>query len=119
MSCLANGGTIPFCDPTGQCTGIEYTITKNTADNIDPYAGGADTTTNQAFQSPANMPAFPGPLQTVQIWAAYNGARDPVTDPGPSMDLTTDVPGLDTVIRAFATPGGGVRSSGGKARSAE
>ena len=56
------------------------------------------------------MPAFPGPLQTVQIWAAYNGARDPVTDPGPSMDLTTDVPGLDTVITRYANspPGGAV-----------
>ena len=56
------------------------------------------------------MPAFPGALQTVQFWAGYNGARDPVTDPGPSMDLDLDVPGLDTVITRYTNypPGGAV-----------
>lgn len=72
-----------------------------TADNIVPYAGGALTTTDPAFQYGANMPPFPGPMQTVQIWAAYNDARDPVTDSAPSMDLDLDVSGLDTVITRY------------------
>ena len=81
-----------------------------TADDVVPYAGGAFTTTGQASQAVGNMPAFPGALQTVQYWAGYNGARDPVTDPGPSMDLDLDVPGLDTVITRYTKypPGGAV-----------
>jgi polyhydroxybutyrate depolymerase len=83
---------------------------RGTADNIVPYAGGAVTTTGQTLQATANMPAFPGALRTVQTWAGYNGARDPVTDPGPSMDIDLDVPGLDTVITRYANhrPGGAV-----------
>ena len=46
----------------------------------------------------------------VQFWAEYNGARDPLTDLGPSMDLDFDVPGLDTVITRYMNypPGGAV-----------
>jgi len=71
-----------------------------------PYWGGSVT----APDFPANMPPFPGALHTVQLWAGYNGARDPTTDPGPSMDLDLAVPGLDTVITRFtnAPPGGAV-----------
>ena len=56
------------------------------------------------------MPAFPGALQTVQFWAWYNGARDPVTDSGPSMNLDLDLPGLDTIITRYTNypPGGAV-----------
>jgi len=81
-----------------------------TADAILPYAGGADTTTNPTFQSPANMPAFPGALQDIQTWAGYNGASDPVAETSPSLDLTTDFPGLDTVITRYSNspPGGAV-----------
>lgn len=80
------------------------------ADNIVPYAGGAFTTTGAASQSAANMPAFPGALQTVQFWAGYNGARDPVTDLGPLLDIDLAVPGLDTVITRYTNhpPGGAV-----------
>jgi len=54
--------------------------------------------------------AHPGALQTVEIWAGYNGAGDPVTDPVPLMDLDLAVPGLDTVITRYtnAPPGGAV-----------
>ncbi len=78
-----------------------------TADATVPYAGGAGIT-DRGF--PANTPAFPGALRTVQIWAGYNGARDPVTDPAPTMDLDLDVPGLDTVITRYMNhpPGGAV-----------
>jgi polyhydroxybutyrate depolymerase len=81
-----------------------------TANVNTPYTGGALTTTGAAFQAPANMPPFPGALQTVHYWAGYNGARDPVTDPAPSMDLDLDGPGLDTVITRYTNypPGGAV-----------
>ena len=77
-----------------------------TADDTIFYAGGGIT----SVSFPANMPAYPGALQTVQTWAAYNGARDPVTDPVASMDLTSDVAGLDTVVTRYtsAPPGGAV-----------
>ena len=42
---------------------------------------------------PANLPPYPGAVQTVQIWAGYNGASDPVTDAAPSLDLDSDVRG--------------------------
>ena len=80
------------------------------ADINVPYAGAAFRDFfGQGDIFPA-MPGFPGALKTVQFWAGYNGARDPVTDPGPSMDLTTDVQGLDTVITRYANspPGGAV-----------
>lgn len=56
------------------------------------------------------MPAFPGALQTVKMWADYNGARNPVTDSAPSMDLSLEVPGLDTVITRYTNspPGGAI-----------
>jgi polyhydroxybutyrate depolymerase len=79
-----------------------------TADLNIPYAGGALRA--DPFFPSSNMPAYPGALQTVQFWASYNGARDPVTDPAPSMDLDLDVPGLDTVITRYTNnpPGGAV-----------
>ena len=78
-----------------------------TADDTVFYAGGALGTT--AFFL-SNMPPFPGALQTVQFWAGYNGARDPVTDSAPSMDLDLNVPGLDTVITRYTNhpPGAAV-----------
>jgi hypothetical protein len=59
---------------------------------------------------PANIPAFPGALRDIQIWAAYNGASNPVTDLAPSLDLTTDLGGLDTVVTRYtkSPPGGAV-----------
>ena len=79
-----------------------------TADPGVPYAGGANIIIPGLL--PGNMPAFPGAVQTVRIWAGYNGARDPVTDPGPSMDLDLNVPGVDTVITRYTNhpPGGAV-----------
>jgi polyhydroxybutyrate depolymerase len=52
------------------------------------------------------MPAFPGALKTIELWAGYNGASDPVTEPG--FDLT--VPRLDTVVTRYMNhpPGGAV-----------
>ena len=65
------------------------------------YDGGVNS-------QPSNMAAFPGPLKTVELWAGYNGAQDPVTEPGPSLDLDLNVPGLDTVITRYTNyPVGG------------
>ena len=53
---------------------------------------------------------FPARCRPSRLWAGYNGASGPVTDPAPSLDLTTDVPGLDTVVTRYTTypPGGAV-----------
>ena len=78
-----------------------------TADQYQFYAGGANIIANGWL---ANLPPFPSAPQSVQTWAAYNGASGSVTDPAPTMDLTTDVAGLDTVVTRYtnAPPGGAV-----------
>ncbi len=43
----------------------------------------------------------PAQCGLVQMWAVHNGAQDPLTDPAPSVDLTLDVPGLDTVVTRY------------------
>jgi poly(3-hydroxybutyrate) depolymerase len=55
-------------------------------------------------------PFQPGALQSVQFWAGYNGAADPMANLVPSMNLDLAVPGLDTVITRYtnAPPGGAV-----------
>jgi len=105
-----NGAT--FLDPSRCAPSQPVNILHihGTANPNVRYAGGALTTTGAAYQAPANMPAFPGALQTVQFWAGYNRAREPVSEPEPSMDLDLDVPGLDTVITRYMkySPGGTV-----------
>jgi poly(3-hydroxybutyrate) depolymerase len=78
-----------------------------TADDTVPYSGSA-LSGSQGW--PASMPAFPGALQTVQTWAGYNSSTSRVMDATPSLDLTTDVPGLDTVVTRYTNgpPGGAV-----------
>jgi poly(3-hydroxybutyrate) depolymerase len=78
-----------------------------TADQWQFYAGGANVI---ADGWTANLPPFPSAPQSVQTWAGYNGASDPVSDPLPSMDLTTDVAGLETVVTRYTNspPGGAV-----------
>jgi hypothetical protein len=51
-----------------------------------------------------------GALHIGQIWAELDGAKDPVTEPAPSMDLDTSIAGLDTVVTRWtnAPPGGAV-----------
>jgi polyhydroxybutyrate depolymerase len=101
------GGT--YLDPS-QCAPAEpvnILQIHGTADSIVPYGGGAVTT---ALGFPGNTPALPGALWDILIWAAYTGASDPVTDEAPSLDLTTDVAGLDTVVTRYTSkpPGGSV-----------
>jgi len=57
-----------------------------------------------------NSPVPAGAVRLVQMWAVHNGAQDPLTDPTPSMDLTLDVPGLDTAVTRYTQhpPGGAV-----------
>jgi polyhydroxybutyrate depolymerase len=106
---IASVSGMTFLDPS-QCTPSEpvnILHIHGTADDIDSYAGGAFTS---GGPFPANMPPYPGAVQTVQTWAGYNGAHDPVTDPAPSMDLALDVAGLDTVVTRYTSspPGGAV-----------
>jgi len=81
-----------------------------TADTHVSYAGGAFVTQGLPIQFPANLAPFPGAVQTVQIWAGYNGSTGPTTQPAPSMDLFQDVAGLDTVVTRYTVcpPGGAV-----------
>ena len=77
-----------------------------TADQVYPYWGGAIT--HPPF--PWNTFAFPAVVQNLQNWAGYNSASDPVTDPGPSLDLDLTLPGFDSVTTRHTTcpPGGAV-----------
>jgi polyhydroxybutyrate depolymerase len=109
-SIVALSGTT-FLDP-GRCRPSEPVNVLHmhaTAEEEFFYLGGA-LGPSSTWPIPANMPPYPGAVQTVQTWATYNGARDPVTDPAPSMDLDLNVPGLDTVVTRYTTspPGGAV-----------
>jgi poly(3-hydroxybutyrate) depolymerase len=89
------------CAPSGP---VNILHIQGSADETISYDGGALT------GPPSNMPAFPSAMQTVQLWAGYNGASSEVTDAAPSLDLTTDVAGLDTVVTRYTNfpPGGAV-----------
>jgi poly(3-hydroxybutyrate) depolymerase len=82
--------------------------------NILDIRGAADDywgfTLTVASGFHVNTDHCPGALRTVRMWAGHNGAKDPVTDPAPSMDLVLDTPGLDTVVTRYtsAPPGGAV-----------
>ncbi len=101
------GGTFLDSSRCTPCQPVNILHIHGTADAAIFYGGGALKA--DAFFS-SNMPAYPGALQTVQFWAENNGARDPVTDPAPSMDLDLALPGLDTVITRYMNhpPGGAV-----------
>jgi len=77
-----------------------------TADTTVPYAGGSMGTP----MFPSNLPPLPGALQSVQMWAGYNGCVGQVTDAWRSLDLDLNVPGLDTVVTCYTNcpPGGAV-----------
>ena len=107
---VALSGTT-FLDP-GRCQPSESVNVLHihaTAEEEFFYLGGA-LSPSSTWPVPANMPPYPSALETVQTWAAYNGALDPVTDPVPSMDLDLDVPGMETVVTRYTTspPGGAV-----------
>ena len=57
-----------------------------------------------------NLPRYLSAVENIQTWADYNGASNPVSDPTPTLDLTTDVAGLDTVVTRYTTfpPSGAV-----------
>ncbi len=59
---------------------------------------------------PANLLPFPSAPESVQIWANYNGASQPVSDPFPTLDAVQEIPGLDTIVTRYtqAPPGGAV-----------
>ena len=91
------------CAPSGP---VNILHIHTTDDPYVPYGGGILT----VGTFPANMPPFPGAEMSVQIWAGYNGASHPAIDPAPSLDLTTDVAGLDTLVTRYTSypPGGAV-----------
>ena len=109
IASIASDAGATFLDPSHCAPSQPVNILHihGTAAAAVPYAGGAGTTTG-GFA--ANTAAFPGALQTIQIWAGYNGALDPRTDSERSMDLDVDVQGLDTVVTRYTNypPGGAV-----------
>jgi polyhydroxybutyrate depolymerase len=81
--------------------------------NILHIHGTADETVgyhDSLPTSPPYTPSWPGALRIAQVWADLNGATGRVTDPVPTLDLETSLPGLDTVITRWtnAPPGGAV-----------
>jgi polyhydroxybutyrate depolymerase len=112
IAAIAADAGVGFLDPS-RChpvAPVNILHIHGTTDSIVSYDGGALTTINPMDPFPADLPQFPGVLQLMQFWAGYNGASGPVTDPAPTLDLTTDVPGLDTVVTRYtsAPPGGAV-----------
>jgi polyhydroxybutyrate depolymerase len=73
-------------------------------------AAGLVLVAEQVGGLPANVPPFPGAMKQIQFWAAHNAATGPVSELAPSLDLLTDLPGLDTVVTRYtnAPPGGAV-----------
>jgi polyhydroxybutyrate depolymerase len=73
-----------------------------TADGTLSYTGG--------YLTNPNRPRYLSAVEMIQTWADYNGASNPVSDPTPTLDLTTDVAGLDTVVTRYTTfpPSGAV-----------
>jgi len=53
---------------------------------------------------------LPGAVRAVQIWAGFNGCQNPVVEAAPSLDLTLQVPGIDTTVLRYTqcSPGGSV-----------
>ncbi len=108
---IASFAGMTFLDPS-RCQPVQPVNILHicgTADELS-YSGGADIIGMFGGLIRANTPQFPGALQTIQLWAGHNGASGPVTDPVPTLDLTTDRPGLDTAVTRYANcpPGGAV-----------
>lgn len=79
-----------------------------TADIVVLYNGGLLCTCVTGV-SPTTPPA-PSALESIQLWAGYNGCSDPVTSPAPNLDLATNLAGNDTVTTEYQNhpPGGAV-----------
>jgi poly(3-hydroxybutyrate) depolymerase len=75
---------------------------QGTADGTVSYMGG--------YWTNPNWPRHVSALESIQIWASYNGASNLVTEAAPSMDLVLDRPGLDSVVTRYTSypPGGAV-----------
>lgn len=81
-----------------------------TADEWNSYYGRGEGAVPDGI-----TPPFPGAVRSALIWAGYNGASDPVTDPAPTLDLVlkaspsgSNLPGADTVVTRYLNyPAGG------------
>jgi len=93
-----------LCAPSERVNILEI---HSLADQGCLYWGGALTIASGWF---FNTTPYPGAVRTVQTWAGYNDAHDPVTDSLPSLDLVLDMAGLDTVVTRYTQhpPGGAV-----------
>ena len=96
------GDVLPDLVPRRPTEPVNILHIHGTADAEISYAGG--------YLTNPNWPRYLGAVETIQTWANYNGASNRVSDPTPTLDLTTDVAGLDTVVARYTTspPGGAV-----------
>ena len=106
---IASLGGNTFLDPS-RCQPAEpvhILCIDGTLDEYNCYWGGAWSGIGGVT---VNMPPYPGAVRSARIWADYNGARDPVTNPAPTLDLDLALPGLDTVVTRYMNypPGGAV-----------
>jgi poly(3-hydroxybutyrate) depolymerase len=92
-----------LCQPSGP---VNILHIHGTADTDVYWGGGAYTIPSY----PWNTFPYSSVMLNLQNWASYNGASNPTTEAAPSLDLTPDVPGLDTVVTRYTTflPGGAV-----------
>jgi polyhydroxybutyrate depolymerase len=99
---IASFAGMTFLDPS-RCQPVQPVNILHICGTADElmYSGGADAIGMFGGLIRANTPQFPGAIQTIQLWAGYNGASGPVTDPVPTLDLTTDRPGLDTAVTRY------------------
>lgn len=77
------------------------------ADSLVQYDGGLGL----SFSWPTALSPFPGALESIALWAGYNGCADATTDTDASLKLDLTVgSALDTVVTQYAKspPGGAV-----------
>ena len=78
-----------------------------TADSLLYYDGGF----GNSFSWPTELSPYPGALESVALWAGYNGSADATTDTDASLKLDLAVgSALDTVVTRYikSPPGGAV-----------
>jgi len=95
-----------FLDPSA-CTParlVNILHIHGTSDAIVPYWGGA------SVGFPSNLPQAPSVLQTISAWGQYNGSTGWSMDLAPTLDLSSDLAGFDTVVSRYTNspPGGAV-----------
>ena len=105
IAAIANmGGAGIYYDPNS-CHPSQPVNVLSIVGTLDGYLGG----TLEGFGLPV-VGEGPGAVRNVQIWAGFNGCQNPVVEAAPSLDVTTQVAGIDTTVLRYTLcpPGGAV-----------